>query len=62
MSQKKINKAIELAIQYGQVDGGHHKMWVIDQMLRVLTKEKDYTEIIEKYCEDGNEWDCGIAP
>jgi hypothetical protein len=30
-------KAIQFALLYGTIDGGHHKMWVIDQMLRALT-------------------------
>ena len=28
---------VELAARYGSIDGGHHKMWVIDQMVRALT-------------------------
>ena len=28
-----INKALQLAFDWGQVDGDHHKMWVIDQMV-----------------------------
>lgn len=34
---EKIEKALDLAMQYGGIDGDHHKMWVIDQMIRVLT-------------------------
>ena len=34
MSKKK---ALEIAGDYGTIDGGHHKMWVIDQMVRALT-------------------------
>ena len=38
MSEKeRIAKALEIAAQSGGVDGGHHKMWVIDQMVRALT-------------------------
>ncbi len=33
----RIKAAIEVAIQYGGIDGDHHKAWVIDQMLRQLT-------------------------
>lgn len=33
----RIEKALELAIQYGRIDGDHHKAWVIDQMVRALT-------------------------
>jgi hypothetical protein len=61
-----INKAIELAMTYGAIDGGHHKMWVIDQMVRILAGDK-YDAIVREYRdgEDGPdtyEWDEGIAP
>jgi len=35
--QERIKKALELAVQFGGIDGDHHKAWVIDQMVRVLT-------------------------
>ena len=35
--QGRINKALELAVRYGGIDGDHHKAWVIDQMVRELT-------------------------
>lgn len=35
--REAIAKALEIAEESGQVDGGHHKMWVIDQMIRALT-------------------------
>ncbi len=35
--QTRIQKALELAVQYGGTDGEHHKTWVIDQMVRELT-------------------------
>ncbi len=69
-SQKeRIIDAVRLGVRYGQIDGGHHKMWVIDQMLRELTGD-NYDTIIEMACkpEEGDEdqevyeWDCGIAP
>ena len=34
---ERIERAIELGFEYGSIDGGHHKMWVIDQMIRILT-------------------------
>jgi hypothetical protein len=37
MANERIEKALELARQDGQIDGAHHKMWVIDQMVRALT-------------------------
>lgn len=62
----KLEEAMDFLLAFGQVDGSHHKMWVIDQTIRILTGEK-YDDIIKMYRdgEDGentHEWDCGIAP
>lgn len=62
----KIQKALDIAFQYGQIDGSHHKMWIIDQMVRVLTGEL-YNSWVQEYKEDSNgeevyEWDEGINP
>lgn len=35
--EERIAKALGFAGAYGTTDGGHHKMWVIDQMVRALT-------------------------
>ena len=63
--EKKIQKALKYAWSYGQIDGSHHKMWVIDQMVRVLLEE-EYEEWVKSYetldGEDYWEWDTGIAP
>lgn len=32
-----IEQALSYAHQYAQIDGAHHKAWVIDQMVRALT-------------------------
>lgn len=63
---KKIEKVLELIFQYGQIDGAHHKLWVIDQIVRILTGDK-YKEWVEKYTYDEETgeyytWDKGIAP
>lgn len=34
---ERIAAALEVAANYGATDGAHHKMWVIDQMVRNLT-------------------------
>lgn len=36
-AEAKIKRALDYAILYGTIDGSHHKMWVIDQMVRALT-------------------------
>jgi len=40
-SDERIAKALDLANSYGGIDGAHHKMWVIDQMVRALTGVPD---------------------
>lgn len=64
--QKRIQKAIELAVRYGGIDGAHHKDWVIDQMVRVLAGDK-YAQIVADACAgekgpDTFDWNVGIAP
>lgn len=62
-----INKALQLAFDWGQVDGDHHKMWVIDQMVRALLGV-EYAQWVEAYQEIDEEgepqyfWDEGVAP
>ncbi len=64
--EKRIKKALEVAIHYGQTDGVHHKAWVIDQMVRALAGDQ-YEKIVaesragEEVPESYN-WDEGIAP
>ncbi len=65
-AQERNKKAIEFAIEWGGVDGAHHKDWCIDQMVRILAGE-DYDQVVKDACDGdlGSEtysWDCGIAP
>ncbi len=64
--QQKIDKALGMILQYGQIDGSHHKAWVLDQVVRILTGN-DYGNFVTTACngEEGPntyEWDEGIAP
>jgi hypothetical protein len=65
-AEDSIDKALEIARDYAGYDGGHHKTWVIDQMVRALTG--DLYEAWVKCWEAGEdgphtyEWDEGIAP
>jgi len=64
--EKRMSEAIEIAVQYGGIDGAHHKAWVIDQMVRKLAGPA-YADIVRDACsgEDGPDtysWDEGIAP
>ena len=58
----RINEAADLGIRYGQIDGEHHKMWVIDQMLRTLLGENYERAIRESDPDEEYGWDTGIAP
>ena len=62
----KIGNALDVAFCYAGFDGGHHNMWVIDQMVRNLLGD-GYDKWVERFQsgEDGPEtycWDEGIAP
>ena len=67
MDYKETNqKALDMAVQYGGIDGAHHKDWVIDQIVRILAGD-DYEKVVADACagEDGPNtytWDEGIAP
>ena len=63
---ERVAKALEIAVEYGGIDGAHHKTWVIDQIVRTLACER-YDEFVKQACdgEDGPdtyEWDTGVAP
>lgn len=63
-----VDDALKIAFKYGQIDGSHHKAWVIDQMVRALLgSEEAYKAWIRHYVYDEEtdsvyEWDKGIAP
>lgn len=66
LGQQLGQKAIRIAVEYGGIDGAHHKSWVIDQMVRTLAGSR-YDDIVTeaKSGADGPEtyeWDEGIAP
>jgi hypothetical protein len=64
--QERIDKALDVAIRYGGIDGAHHKDWVIDQVVRVLAGDRYDARVAEaRNGEDGPEtyeWSEGIAP
>jgi hypothetical protein len=62
----RVDAALGLALEWGGIDGAHHKQWLIDQMVRVLAEE-DYDGWLADFMrgDDGPatyEWDTGIAP
>lgn len=57
-----IKEATRMILQYGGIDGGHHKMWVLDQVLRILNLENYEAVLKESDPDDEFGWDTGIAP
>jgi hypothetical protein len=55
---ENVRKALRIAINYGTVDGSHHKAWVIDQMVRELLGEDEY----RRFRLVVGDWDEGITP
>ena len=57
----RIKEAVEVADDFGGTDGEHHKMWVIDQMVRFLLRTPEaYDAFVKNRGEYG--WDEGITP
>lgn len=64
-NEYRISEALNLAFRFGQIDGEHHKTWVIDQMVRILA-DSGYEQFVKDYNNgdgpDTHKWDKGIAP
>lgn len=63
---EQIAQALDLIRKYGGIDGAHHKDWVLDQVVRILTGSNYEAWVAEtKSGEDGPEtygYEEGIAP
>lgn len=60
MDSERTEQAINLILEYGYIDGAHHKQWLLDQVLRVLAGER-YDAMVAPV-DDVDDWDTGIAP
>lgn len=54
---QRIDAAMDVANRFGTIDGDHHKMWVIDQMVQALMGAEYYHWVAER-----GSWERGIAP
>lgn len=59
----KEQRVIDLILDYGWIDGGHHKQWVLTEILKILMGDA-YDAWLEDYNSDEeySDWDEGIAP
>ena len=51
--QKRIDKALKVAVLYAHCAGDHHRLWVIDQMVRALTG-REYKKWLATVTQDEN--------
>ena len=58
--ESEIDQIIEI-IGDSEVDGSHHKQWIIDQIARVV-KAHQYQRWRNRIKLNGYEWEEGIAP
>lgn len=59
-----VTRALMPVFEYGGIDGGHHKQWLIDQMLRNILGAEGYRMFVDYYnrIHEPDTWDTGIAP
>ena len=56
------DRAMEYARLYAQIEGDHHRLWVIDQMARCLLGD-GYEQFVKDYENNGEfQWDVGSPP
>jgi hypothetical protein len=64
--EDQVDHALDVILNYGSIDGAHHKQWVLDKVVRALMgPHYDKWVADHNAGEDGPntyEWDEGIAP
>lgn len=65
---KRIGDALQFIMDWGGIDGAHHKQWTLDQVVRILTINEDGYQAWRREQANGEDgpntysWDEGIAP
>jgi len=55
-----VTKIIELCFEGLHEDGGHHKQWYLEEILKLITSTQIYENL--KSDEKYGEWEPGVAP
>jgi hypothetical protein len=58
---QQIQEVLDLIDRCGGIDGDHHKQWVLDQVVRILTGD-GYGAWVASREKEGYEWEEGIPP
>lgn len=58
--EKKMGVATELAVDGLLTDGGHHKQWYLEEIIKALGMDLD--TIREDLRDNDYDWEDGIAP
>lgn len=60
--QERVKEAVRIAVYAMGVDGDHHRVWTLDQIVRLLAAE-DYKNVVENFkANTGKDWGVGIEP
>ena len=64
--REEKEQILDLISRYGGIDGAHHKQWLLDEIVRIITGDQ-YDKWVAEFQDgiDGSEtyiWDVGIAP
>jgi hypothetical protein len=61
-----MKSALDFIEEFGPIEGEHHKQWVLDQVVRILTRghiESSYSpDTYQQWVRRLDSWDTGIAP
>ncbi len=62
-AQNKLDRIETMILSYGEIDGAHHKMWVLDQVMRIVWGDEYDAKMADFNSDPGyDNWDTGIAP
>lgn len=61
LESRELAAIVSLIDTYGNIDGAHHKQWVLDKCMRIALRHR-YSEWVRQRKEEGYDWDEGIPP
>jgi hypothetical protein len=66
--KRNVQQALDCIHHYGGIDGAHHKQWLLDRVVLILSGSgAKYDEWVAEF-QDGDDgpqtytWDRGVAP